>query len=285
MLDTLTRSAIVLALAAWSSLVSAAPETERRLRFTITVQNPLSEALPDQRVLIYMPAEETGTQRLTQLDVGAKHRVQHDAAGNTILELVFDEVGAYATNVVTVSATLRMQAEPQRQKLQSPATYLREEPFVEVNDPAIQAFARQLTRSTSLETAGAIYEWVRSNLDYAGFIADDLGAKYALQARRGDCTEYAYLAAALARANDIPARVLGGYATPVDAAPRARDYHNWAELYIDGAWRLLDAQKARFLTNADEYVVMRVISTGTTNPALGDNHRFAVVGRVLARMD
>lgn len=250
----------------------------------MTIENPLAESLQDQRVALYMPVEQTNTQRLVGLEVSAPHRVLHDPVGNTILEVTFKEFPAYATRVVSVVATVKMSAEPRQETLSAHEPFLQQEAFIEVSDPAIAALARQLRRETADDTVRAIYDWVSTNLDYAGFIAEDLGAKYALRHRRGDCTEYAYLAAALARANGVPARVLGGYATSMDAAPRARDYHNWTEVYVDGAWRLLDAQKQRLRTGAGEYVAMRVVSSDGS-AAMGENHRFAVHGRVLARME
>jgi transglutaminase-like putative cysteine protease len=114
-------------------------------------------------------------------------------------------------------------------------------------------------------------------LSYAGYLADDYGALYALTNRRGDCTEYAYLATALARASSIPARMVGGYVTDRDITPRAGDYHNWAELYIDGSWRLLDAQKGNWLQPIDQYVAFRYHRVEMPNP-LGTAHRFRIEG-------
>lgn len=278
---------VVSAAALWNFCTTgaaAAEETDRRLRFSLVVENQLAQTLHDQRVAIYMPVRETSTQKLTKLEVSAPHRVLYDSAGNTILELTFDDFPAYATHVVRITTTLRVSPEVRQQKFDAHEMFLREEVFIEVNDPAIRGLADQLKGSTTRDTARSIYDWERSNLQYSGFIADDLGARYAAKERRGDCTEYAYLAAALARANGIPARVLGGYVVATDAAPRTSDYHNWTEMYVEGAWRLVDAQKDRFFAHEDEYVAMRVASGNAAN-ALGTNHRFAVFGRVQARME
>jgi len=66
-------------------------------------------------------------------------------------------------------------------------------------------------------------------------------------------------------------------------AARRRIPHNWAELYLDGAWRLLDARKGCFLEPADRYVAFRIISEDAESP-LGSVHRFRGDGQLVARM-
>jgi transglutaminase-like putative cysteine protease len=221
---------------------------------------------------------------LQKLDVEVEHKISQDGIGNTILELVFPKFPAYATRTYSISARVKMQDTPERQRLRDGSAFLASEPYIEITAAPIRRLAAEVKGANETATMTAIYNWVRSHLSYAGFVADDLGAEYAMRERRGDCTEYAYLTAALARANGIPARVMGGYVTSVDTIARSRDYHNWAELYVDGAWRLVDAQKERLQTNAAEYVAMRIISSQTSN-ALRENHRFIVVGRLVASLE
>ena len=114
---------------------------------------------------------------------------------------------------------------------------------------------------------------------YAGYLADDLGALSALEHRRGDCTEYADLVVALARANGIPARMVGGYVTDRDCGPRPQDYHNWAELYHEGAWRVVDAQKGICLEQGSQYVAFRIYRDAPIN-AVGLAHRYRLQGEL-----
>ena len=53
---------------------------------------------------------------------------------------------------------------------------------------------------------------------------------------RESAGDYAHLLVALARAGDIPARCVSAYAPGVDPP----DFHAVAELWLDGAWRLVD---------------------------------------------
>jgi transglutaminase-like putative cysteine protease len=67
------------------------------------------------------------------------------------------------------------------------ARFLRPHRFVESNDPEITALADNLRGDSSLASGEAIYDWARTNLSYAGYVADELGARNALEHRRGNC--------------------------------------------------------------------------------------------------
>ncbi|MDR6789329.1 transglutaminase-like putative cysteine protease [Sphingomonas sp. BE138] len=84
--------------------------------------------------------------------------------------------------------------------------------------------------------AVALADWVRTNLEYAPAPLGG-GALHTFAERRGVCRDYAHLLVALARAAGIPARCVSVYAPGVDPP----DFHAVAEVWLDGAWHLLDA--------------------------------------------
>ena len=47
------------------------------------------------------------------------------------------------------------------------------------------------------------------------------------------------------------------------AVLRARDIHNWAEVSLDGKWRVVDPQNRRNRTNEHHYIAMRVLGAGS----------------------
>lgn len=83
----------------------------------------------------------------------------------------------------------------------------------------------------------AMRDWIAFNFTYdiyasnAGTTATDSFA-----AQRGVCRDYAHVLIALVRAAGIPARFVGAYAP--DVTPQ--DFHAVAEIYLDGAWHLVD---------------------------------------------
>jgi transglutaminase-like putative cysteine protease len=254
----------------------------RQLRFTFTLTNPKPYELVDQILWLYLPVAETRTQKLEYIKISVPYERHIDPLGHTVITLVFPKIAPLSTKVVNIIVNLSMKISPVMESLENPQAWLGSERYIETTDPNIQSLAATLKRSETRDTALAIYNWVKQHLHYIGYLADDRGAAYAFNQIQGDCTEYAYLAVALARANGIPARMVGGYTTDKNAILRAADYHNWAELYFDGAWRLLDAQKERWLTSTEQYVAFRFYRDKEINP-IGFAHRYRQSGELEIR--
>ncbi len=251
----------------------------RQLRFTVSLTNPKPRGLLNQCLWLYAPAAESPTQRLASLKVSMPHERLSDAFGHAIARLDFPDFPPLATKLVAISANVQMTDRPVPAPLPNPQDWLGAERFVETGDPRIQALAARLKRPVGRDTGQAIYAWVRQNLRYTGFSADTRGALDALRRGGGDCTEYACLAVALARANGLPARRVSGYVTDRDSVLRADGYHDWAEVYFDGAWRLLDAQKEHWLEPAEQYVAFHY-GQGEADSLVGLAQRFRVQGEL-----
>ncbi len=85
--------------------------------------------------------------------------------------------------------------------------------------------------------AQALLEWTRGALIYrSGVSQGDTTALDTFASRMGVCRDYAHLLVSLARAAEIPARCVGAYAPGVEPP----DFHAVVELWLDGAWRLVD---------------------------------------------
>jgi hypothetical protein len=69
-----------------------------------------------------------------------------------------------------------------------------------------------------------------------------------LKSRHGDCTEYAVLLAALARAQHIPARVVSGmvYVDRFAGTSRVFVPHEWMQAWVNDKWESYDAALRRF---------------------------------------
>ncbi|MHA0316709.1 transglutaminase-like domain-containing protein [Sphingomonas melonis] len=86
--------------------------------------------------------------------------------------------------------------------------------------------------------AAALAAWVQAELEYrSNTSSGETTALDTFASRSGVCRDYAHLLVALARAGEIPARCVAAYAPGVDPP----DFHAVAELWLDGAWRLVDA--------------------------------------------
>lgn len=121
----------------------------------------------------------------------------------------------------------------------SPETdrYLKAEPFIQSDHPAIQDLAEEITGDATgeLEKARRIVRWMQKNIRKRPVLSlpDALAT---LENRVGDCNEHAVLFAALARACGIPTKVEAG----VVYLKRRFYYHAWNAVYA-GGWITLDA--------------------------------------------
>ncbi|EJU12648.1 transglutaminase [Sphingomonas sp. LH128] len=100
--------------------------------------------------------------------------------------------------------------------------------FVESEFAGLQGGAR----------VGAIRDWIAGTLTYEPGSSDAFTtAADTFQSRKGVCRDYAHLMIALVRASAIPARFASAYGIGVEP----QDFHAIAEVFLDGAWHLVDA--------------------------------------------
>lgn len=88
------------------------------------------------------------------------------------------------------------------------------------------------------EKIAAILDWTATSLVYVpGSSYANTSAFDTFLSREGVCRDYAHLVCGLARAGNIPARYAAVYGADVDP----QDFHAVAEVWLDGAWHLVDA--------------------------------------------
>ncbi|HPT17382.1 MAG TPA: transglutaminase domain-containing protein [Kiritimatiellia bacterium] len=256
---------------------------ERYVRYGFTVRNDSDRLVPVAELWVCAPLAETSVQRTRDLKSTPAAEERTDALGNHLLRIVFSNVPPYAVRLATVEATLEMVAEP-RPGGAAPERYLQPEALIEFGDEAFARQAPAVPEGTLEEKAQWIFAWVKDNLRDSGYDGTDRGALHALTERKGDCTEYATLFAALCRRAGIPARVMGGYVVDRNARLSGAAYHNWAEFHAEGRWQLADPHAGVFREGADRYVATRIF--GESDSPLGTYARFRVVGDGLrAEMD
>lgn len=246
----------------------------RIFQYGFNIRNTGNELLQDIEFAVYAPVKRTANQLLLQLDTTHPYELVSDELGNQVLKFRFDNIAPYETRIVRIKVELAFADNSNPLPNVHPGEFLAPEKYIETDEPLLIKRAHQLQAGPPLATARKAYEWVSGYLEYKGYIEEDRGALSAFQSRQGDCTEYMYLFNAMARINGIPARSVGGYVYSESAVFRARDYHNWSEIFIDGRWMIVDPQKKSFFENPSHYIAMRIISAEST-ALLGNSHRFA----------
>lgn len=108
--------------------------------------------------------------------------------------------------------------------------------LIQSDNPLVVEMAHQAagTETDPLRIALTLERFVRANVRVKNFTQALATAADVAKTREGDCTEHAVLLAALARANNIPARIAIGLVY-VDHL-QGFGYHMWTELYVNDTW-------------------------------------------------
>jgi transglutaminase-like putative cysteine protease len=290
----LTVAAGFLAVALCSAVIAsdalAAAPLSRHISYRFTLRNTSGSAIPRAELWTYAPYPLTAVQERTGLSTSHPFELLTDETGNQIIHVTFSDFPPYGTKIVALDADLLLIEHPQLNNptIVIPAIdyptiqqFLKPERYCESGDPEIVRLAQELRAETPLETAKNIFDWIAANIRYSGYLKDARGAAYALERRQGDCTEFMYLFMALCRAAGIPARGIGGYVIEKNAVLTPSAYHNWAEFYADGAWRLADPQRKIFMQNQSHYLVMRVLGPASDEHPMRHYRRFRYSGEGL----
>ena len=252
-------------------------QTLKQIRYSFTLNNTTGRLLEKPQFWTYAPVPQTSFQKVKKVSANQPYRTTRDEMGNEIMHFDLEKIPPYGAKIVSITVNLLMAERPVPMAVGDRGRFLSAETYIESDDTQIATLAKTLSDSVTLTSARKTYDWVNQNLFAENYVSEDRGAVYALTHHKGDCTEYSYLLTALYRAQQIPARALGGYVFPGSSVVKAVDYHNWTEFHADGIWQVADAQKGAFGKNQTDYVAMRIIAAGKNGP-MGDSHRFNFAG-------
>ena len=190
------------------------------------------------KILFRVPVPISIPNRQEILDVkySVKPRRVHSKDSNNYAEFLFKRPQKRITITIDIKAKLyKYDLSMARKNKEEPLSqedlksFLAAEKYIETEDVLVQRAADGLGGKDELSTVKNIYEYVIDSITYSGYMEADHGAVYALKKKKGDCSEYSYLFAALCRANNIPAKVVEGYTFDGEKEPR----HAWAEVYFE----------------------------------------------------
>ncbi len=260
--------------------------TEKTVRWSFLVKNTGSDVIESAHFSTYAPVKFTSTQDLLDLSSNYSFDLISDRYQNQVMNFSLGMMPPFSEKVVTITAKVRLYKYPRFSILRGKEAFLIEEPFIELNNPRLQAKAKELNSFFKFETIQNIFEWVNRYIKPIGFVSDDRGASYALKYKVGDCTEYMYLFIALSRLADVPARGVGGwFFDDANQILKASEYHNWAQYFDRGRWRLADAQNRVLDDKNTSYLAFRIFGQDEVSP-MNNTHRFVSFSEnLLVRMN
>lgn len=230
----------------------------RHISYTLAVTNKSSALIDKAEFSVLGPNSYTSSQRCESVNSDRDFSLSKDDLKNQILEFSFENLPPYAMKVINIRADMLMLTPPDSIFLENRERWLLNEPQLHLENRKLQQQAKKLLGKNDLETATNIYTWVAATISKTGYSEKEKGALYALYKRGGDCTEFMHLFIALCRINLIPTRGVSGYIVTQDKHLSADELHDWAEVYLEGRWQLVDPYNKVFLEREELYVVMRI---------------------------
>ena len=229
----------------------------RRVSYRVTVSNTTNRALEGGRLWLLAPQALTPSQRVDSIHSNLDHSVVSDDYANSALEFALPTLPPYGQSEITVEAELATAPTPNRWRDEPPEYWRQPQAGIPSDDPRIAEVAATLGESD--DRIAAIAQWLDANLDRLNYDSQDRGALWALEQKGGDCSEYAFLGAALARSLGSPARVVEGWVVDADGALEAASFHAWTEVWDGDTWRVLDAHRQGRDEMEGTYLAFRVV--------------------------
>lgn len=245
----------------------------RTIKYSFVVSNPSSRRVEQARFWAYAPVQQTSHQYVTAINTSHPYRLETDNVGNQRLNFDVGAIPPLGSRLVDVRVELRLSTtaiatgEPGAEALAG-------QTFVELEAEPLQQIARSLRADRPLDTAQAIYDWVRSHVTNKGYVAKDRGALFAVTHQQGDCSEHMYATVALSRLNHIPAQGIAGYQMRESGVVHAAEQHNWARIWLDDAWAVVDTDRAEFAPDPTHYLAMRVLASDSSFHGDGSQQMF-----------
>jgi len=245
------------------AVVAASAAAEDSRHFTFRYEFTVRNITPGERVRVWIPlahSDQFQTVRLVSQTGDLSLKLTHESEyGNEMLyaseekaskaeyhfAVEYDVVRNERVVPLTGRAHLKAATLSERERKRA----LDPDRLVPVTGLPAEIAAKEVAgRSTDLERARALYEYVFRTMKYdksgTGWGRGD--TLWACDSKRGNCTDFHSLFISMARSQKIPSRYEMGFSIPTDKhSGEVAGYHCWADFYLSGTgWVPVDISEA-----------------------------------------
>ena len=177
----------------------------RVIRYSILVRNPTDKVVRGAKGGCLCATTRGSSHRLVSLRTTTAHLVTYDDLGNAVVHFKVAELGPHAVLAIAIEAVVEISGLPVGTQAIEPARYSRPDDLVRVK-PSGDRCSRAATHDAVKfgQRPRDLRICCRRSALWR-LCLEAKGALRTLQEREGDCTDYAQLVVALARAMGIPA--------------------------------------------------------------------------------
>ena len=217
-----------------------------RLNYGVIVQNLTDKPIGNLQAFVALPINIPPQQNVTDLQLKpASLKISTDIEGNHWTRLEVPIIQPKEKVMMHYSSIIENKPLIIARKYVSIKTinpydkkflkkYLDPEPHIESDHPKIVEMASKISDGDIIQKVKKFVKLVQKTLTYE-VQPGEYGAAYAVETKKGDCTEFSALFVALCRAAGIPARTNAGF-----ALTNNWERHAIAEFLIGGRWMPVD---------------------------------------------
>ena len=234
-----------------SHIINRIPNPKWLLNYSINVRNISKNPIGNFSAFVALPLTIIPQQIVKNLQIYPDNlKISTDIDGNQWTHFEIARLEANESRMMSYSAEVEMSPLIIPKRISAVAKtnpydkkflekYLRPEPHLESDHPDIVAMAAKIDTSDALAFAKKAAKQVQKIVKYE-VQPDEYGAAFAIEKKKGDCTEFAALFVALCRAAGIPARTNAGF-----ALAQKWERHATAEFLTHGRWIPIDLTMQR----------------------------------------
>lgn len=209
-----------------------------RWRYSVTGGLAGSQAARFEAAL---PRERHDGWTLVRVQATEAASLERDPAGNLSLSVAVGSLGARETRLVTVTAELAATTPTTAAGRVAPGASA----LLDLDAAPVRSLAATVSAASPGQRLDVLWESLRQRLEPEGFRASPRRVKTTLSLGRGDCTDLALVAVAVARASGLPARLATGWNVDGPGLLGPDAYHDWAEVHDGTRWRAVDLHSRR----------------------------------------
>ncbi len=221
------------------------------LNYSLNVKNVSEKPVGNFSAFIALPLTISPQQIVSNLQIHPSNlTISTDVEGNHWTHFSVKRMEAKESRLLSYSAEVEMKpliipqriskitkTNPYERKFLQ--NYLQPEPHIESDHLKIVKMAANIPNNDPLTFAKRAAKQVQKTVKYE-IQPGEFGAAFAIEKRKGDCTEFAALFVALCRAAGIPARTNAGF-----ALAQRWERHATAEFLVQGRWIPIDLTMQR----------------------------------------
>lgn len=237
------------------------------LNYSLMVKNISEKPVGNFSAFIALPLTISPQQIVSNLHIHPSNlTISTDVEGNHWTHFSVNRMEAKESRLLSYSAEVEMKPLIIPQRISKIAktnpyerkflqNYLKPESHIESDHPKIVEMAAKIPNNNPLTFAKRAAKQVQKTVKYEIQLGE-FGAAFAIEKRKGDCTEFAALFVALCRAAGIPARTNAGF-----ALAQRWERHATAEFLVQGRWIPIDLTMQRNSENILGSLPLNIIIT------------------------